>query len=160
MGGGFGSKFGATFRGVAAAKLAKETGRPVRLFLDRAQEHLIGGDRPSATGRIKMGATKDGKIVALVAETSGTGGRASSNFLFPYVYGVENSARAHTDVFVNCGGPRAMRRDIPSVRIIRKPSMDDLGRQASGPGVPLKNLRETDTVAGGDTAMRSSVAPS
>src|SRR4051794_29997319 len=57
MGGGFGSKFTADIWGVAAAKLAKEAGRPVRMFLDRAQEHLIGGNRPSATAHVKLGAT-------------------------------------------------------------------------------------------------------
>src|SRR5439155_24527386 len=77
MGGGFGSKFGADVWGRTAAELSKKAGgRPVKMFLDRAQEHLAAGNRPSASAHVKLGATKDGKIVAMIAETHGTGGFA------------------------------------------------------------------------------------
>ncbi len=65
MGGGFGSKFGADVWGRTAAELAKSTGKPVKLFLDRVQEHLAAGNRPSASGTVKIGASKDGKLVGL-----------------------------------------------------------------------------------------------
>ena len=56
MGGGFGSKFGAEVWGIAAATLSKKAGgRPVRMFLDRIQEHLAAGNRPSATANVKLG---------------------------------------------------------------------------------------------------------
>ncbi|HEV3122855.1 MAG TPA: molybdopterin cofactor-binding domain-containing protein, partial [Isosphaeraceae bacterium] len=74
MGGGFGSKFGADIWGQTAAKLSKMAGRPVKMFLDRRQEHLAAGNRPSCAANVKMGANKDGKITALIAETRGTGG--------------------------------------------------------------------------------------
>ncbi|MDG3002620.1 xanthine dehydrogenase family protein molybdopterin-binding subunit [Paludisphaera mucosa] len=152
MGGGFGSKFGADIWGVSAAKLAKEAGKPVRMFLDRAQEHLLGGNRPSATAHVKLGATKDGKLVALAAETHGTGGRGGSNFPLPYVYRVENSTRSHTEVFVNCGGARAMRAPgHPQGCAIMESAMDDLAaRLEINPlELRLKNLAENDMVAGG-----------
>ena len=77
MGGGFGSKFGADIWGVTAARLAEDGGgRPVKMFLDRAQEHLAAGNRPSASAHIKIGANRDGKIVAMIAEAHGTGGVA------------------------------------------------------------------------------------
>src|SRR5262249_5619652 len=44
MGGGFGAKFGARTEGVTAAKLAREAGAPVKLFLDRKEEHLAAGN--------------------------------------------------------------------------------------------------------------------
>ena len=53
MGGGFGAKFGARTEGVTAAKLAKEAGAPVKLFLDRKEEQLATGNRPSAVQTIK-----------------------------------------------------------------------------------------------------------
>src|SRR5438552_3987652 len=74
MGGGFGAKFGARVEGVTAAKLAKEAGAPVKLFLDRKEEHLATGNRPSAVQWIKAGATKDGKLTALHLIVHGTGG--------------------------------------------------------------------------------------
>ena len=55
MGGGFGSKFGADVWGRTAAELAKKTGRPVKLFLDRVQEHLAGGQSPERLGQDQAG---------------------------------------------------------------------------------------------------------
>ena len=106
----------------------RRRGRPVKLFLDRVQEHLAGGNRPSASGKIKLGATKDGKLVAMIAETHGTGGsRGGSNFPLPYVYDVPDSARTHTEVFVNCGGARAMRAPgHPQGCALMEAAMDDL----------------------------------
>ncbi len=122
MGGGFGSKFGADIWGKTAADLAKKTGMPVRLFLDRAQEHLAAGNRPSAAGKIKIGATKDGKVTGLIADTHGTGG-----FPFPYVYEIPVSTRVHSDVFVNAGGQRAFRAPgHPQACAIMEAAMDDL----------------------------------
>jgi xanthine dehydrogenase YagR molybdenum-binding subunit len=122
MGGGFGSKFGADVWGRAAAELAKKANRPVKVYLDRAQEHLTAGNRPSAAARLKAGATKDGRLVAMIAETFGTG-----SFPFPYVYDVPASARAHSDVFVNCGNQRAMRAPgHPQGCALTEAAMDDL----------------------------------
>jgi xanthine dehydrogenase YagR molybdenum-binding subunit len=145
MGGGFGSKFGADVWGKAAAELSKKCGgRPVKVFLDRAQEHLAAGNRPSAAGKVKIGATKDGKLVALVAETHGTGGsRGGSQFPLPYVYDVPNSSRSHAEVFVNCGGARAMRAPgHPQGCALMEAAMDDLADKLGIDPVEfrLKNL--------------------
>ncbi len=64
VGGGFGSKFGPDAEGVAAARLSKETGRPVRVLLSRFEEHTCAGNRPSAIMRIRAGVDADGKITA------------------------------------------------------------------------------------------------
>ena len=55
MGGGFGSKLGAEIACVICATLAKETKLPVKLMLDRKEEHLATGNRPSAAARVKAG---------------------------------------------------------------------------------------------------------
>lgn len=151
MGGGFGSKFSADDWGQIAVKLSKKAGKPVRLFLDRVQEHLAAGNRPSATGHLKMGASKDGKITALVAETRGTGGRAPAGFPFPYVYSIPNVSRAHTDVNVNCGGARAMRAPgHPQACLIMESAMDDLAEELGIDPLEfrLKNLADRDLVQG------------
>ncbi len=128
MGGGFGSKFGADIWGLTAAELSKKAGKPVKMFLDRIQEHLAGGNRPSATGKIKLGAKKDGTLVALAAETFGTGGVSrGAQFPLPYVYSIPNTTREHADVFVNGGNARAMRAPgHPEGCIIMEAAMDDL----------------------------------
>jgi xanthine dehydrogenase YagR molybdenum-binding subunit len=129
MGGGFGSKFGADLWGIAAAELSKKAGgRPVKMFLDRRQEHLAAGNRPSATGTVKLAATADGKITAMVAETYGTGGiQRGAGFPLPYVYAVPNASRTHADVFLNGGNARAMRAPgHPEGCILMEAAMDDL----------------------------------
>jgi xanthine dehydrogenase YagR molybdenum-binding subunit len=148
MGGGFGSKFGADVWGRTAAELAKKSGRPVRLFLDRVQEHLAAGNRPSAAAKVKLGASKDGRIVAMIAETHGTGGsRGGSNFPLPYVYDVPASSRTHSEVFVNCGGARAMRAPgHPQGCAVMEAAMDDLADKLGIDPVELrlKNLGKGD----------------
>ncbi len=152
MGGGFGSKFGADAWGLAAADLSKAAGgRPVRMFLDRAHEHLTAGNRPSVNAKVKIGATKDGKIVGLIAETSGTGGvGAGANFPFPYVYNVPAWSRSHSDVFVNGGNARAMRAPgHPQACFVMESALDDLADKLGIDPLELrlKNLKETDMVS-------------
>jgi xanthine dehydrogenase YagR molybdenum-binding subunit len=74
MGGGFGSKFNPGTWGVASTALSKQAGRPVKLMLERDEELMIGGNRPSAYAKIKVGAAKDGTITAIDAEVWGTAG--------------------------------------------------------------------------------------
>ena len=68
MGGGFGSKFGADLWGVTAAELSQKAGgAPVKMFLDRVQEHLAAGNRPSCHAKLTIAGKKDGTVTALIA---------------------------------------------------------------------------------------------
>jgi xanthine dehydrogenase YagR molybdenum-binding subunit len=110
MGGGFGSKFGPDSQGLICAKLAQEAKVAVKLFLDRKEEHLDTGNRPSATAKIKAGVSADGRLTAFDAQSWGTGGAgAASGFPLPYIYQFPNRRRVHTDVYINAGQQRAMR---------------------------------------------------
>jgi xanthine dehydrogenase YagR molybdenum-binding subunit len=128
MGGGFGSKFGADLWGQKAAELSKLTGRPVKMFLDRAQEHLAAGNRPSGWAHIKLGANRDGKMVALVADARGTGGvGGGSDVILPYVYSVPNTMVTQATVMTNFGGARAMRAPRhPQSCTLTEAAVDDL----------------------------------
>jgi xanthine dehydrogenase YagR molybdenum-binding subunit len=78
MGGGFGSKNGAGAYTVIAALLAKQTNRPVRLFLDRSEENHASGARSSTKQHLKLGAKKDGALVAIdLTAYSNVGARAT-----------------------------------------------------------------------------------
>jgi CO/xanthine dehydrogenase Mo-binding subunit len=64
-GGGFGAKITASVHVTVPAILAKKCNAPVMLRMSREDEHYVGGARPSATGRLKCGFARDGRITAL-----------------------------------------------------------------------------------------------
>ena len=110
MGGGFGSKFAPDAQGIICAKLARIAKLPVKLMLDRKEEHLDTGNRPSATAHIRAGITADGTLTAFDGQSWGTGGAgAPSGFPLPYIYNFPNRKRTHKDVYINAGQQRAMR---------------------------------------------------
>ncbi len=114
MGGGFGSKFPADLWSAEAAQLSKASGgKPVKIFLDREQELLIGGNRPSVYGQIKLGAKKDGTLTVWQSKTWATGGLNGGNLnadQMPYVFrNVPNRKINHTAVSINAGSARAWR---------------------------------------------------
>lgn len=144
MGGGFGSKFGPDTQGVLCARLAQLAGKPVKVMLDRKEEHLATGNRPSAFARIKAGVAADGTLTAFDAQTWGTGGAgAGSDFPLPYIYVFPNRRRAHTDVYINAGQQRAMRAPgHPQGCFITEVLMDELADRVRMDPVEfrLKNL--------------------
>lgn len=146
MGGGYGSKFGPDVQGIAAAELAKATGRPVKLLLDRAEEHAAGGNRPSAYANVKAGIDSNGMLTAFDAETWGTGGHSrAANFPLPYIFAPTNRRRKHINYTVNAGDARAMRAPgHPQGAIVMEQVLDDLADKAKIDPVDfrLKNLPE------------------
>ena len=112
MGGGFGSKFSAGYMGLAAARLAKQTGRPVKLFLTRHEEHIDTGNRPNSWQKMTLGVSKDGKLGPYridVRSTGGiSGGRAPRN---PMIYDWDRGLvdRRFGDVLTNAGPAAAFR---------------------------------------------------
>jgi xanthine dehydrogenase YagR molybdenum-binding subunit len=145
MGGGFGSKaltVGA--EGLICARLAKLTGAPVKLMLDRKEEHLATGNRPSAAARVKAGVSADGMITAFDAESWGTGGAgAAAGFPLPYIYQMPNRRRTHKDVFINAGQQRPMRAPgHPQGSFITEIMMDELADKVNMDPVEfrIKNL--------------------
>jgi xanthine dehydrogenase YagR molybdenum-binding subunit len=119
MGGGFGSKYGAGIEGRLAARLSKEARLPVRLMLTRFDEALAVGNRPSSNQKVRLGANKEGTLVAYELEAFGTAGYASggttagggggAGFPAPYIYRVPNTRVRQTTVAINAGSARAMR---------------------------------------------------
>jgi xanthine dehydrogenase YagR molybdenum-binding subunit len=133
MGGGFGSKLGPSLEVVTAAQLARKTGRPVKLMLDRKEEQLGTGNRPSSYARIRAGVDAQGKFVAFDAETWGTGGAGQgAGFPLPYpVYEWSARRRRHRDVYINGGPQRAMRAPgHPQGSFITEVLIDELADKA------------------------------
>ncbi len=112
VGGGFGSKFQPDRWGIESAQISKTAGgKPVKVFLDRATENVIGGVRPSGFAKVKMGAKKDGTITLWESESwasGGVGGGGSPPI--PYVYTkIPNLRKNHSAVSLNTAPSRAWR---------------------------------------------------
>jgi CO/xanthine dehydrogenase Mo-binding subunit len=70
MGGGFGSKQVAWKPTAIAALLARKAGRPVQLMHDREAENLAAGNRSPTRQRVRLGARRDGTLLAIQAHIS------------------------------------------------------------------------------------------
>ena len=110
MGGGFGAKFGPGLEGALAARIARETGRPVHLMLSRADEFTMAGNRSGSKQKLRLAADKDGKLIAvdLDAEKHGGQGRGALPGA-PYRYDVENVSSRVVTVKTATDSNRAMR---------------------------------------------------
>lgn len=115
LGGGFGAKLEAGKYSVIAALLAKQTGRPVRLFVDRESTYLALGNRPPAKMTLRAGVKKDGTLTALKFTGLGTGGAYPSggtsllDWLVRDLYTCPNVETETQDVFTNTGPARPFR---------------------------------------------------
>ena len=112
VGGGFGSKFGPGKEGTTAANVAAQYQRPVSLFVDRNEEHLDTGNRPSSKSMVKLGFRNDGTIIGGQIHTwggVGVGGRGGGVRFPSERYALGEIQRSHEDVSFNAGAPRAMR---------------------------------------------------
>jgi len=133
LGGGFGSKFGAGAEVVMAAQLARAAGAPVKLMLPRAAEHVATGNRPNSWQRVKLGADRDGKLVAiqLVQRGSGgIGGGAGSSAPYRLLYQCANIRTEERDVYLNAGPSSPMRAPgWPQGCFALELAMDELARR-------------------------------
>lgn len=77
VGGGFGGKEDITGQ-IHAALLANATGRPVKLLFDRHESLLVHPKRHATQIKVKIGAKKDGRLVAVQTELYGDTGAYAS----------------------------------------------------------------------------------
>lgn len=111
-GGGFGAKYGIGNYGTLAIHLSRKARAPVRLVLDRREEHVSVGNRPSSLQRLKVGAKRDGTLTAIELHSFGTGGVAAGagvGFCHHNMYPCPNVSIEHYDVFTNAGPCAAFR---------------------------------------------------
>jgi xanthine dehydrogenase YagR molybdenum-binding subunit len=155
MGGGFGSKLGPSATGTAfavvACKLAKKAGAPVKLMLDRHQEHLCTGNAPSAQITVKMGAKKDGTLTAVdyvshgsagVAPGAGTAGPVNSLYANNPNLKVEEYA-----VFTNTGPGAPLRAPGHSQGAFAVEStMDELAEKLGMDPLELRKKNESSPI--------------
>jgi len=155
MGGGFGSKLEAGKYTVMAALLARNIGRPVSIQLDRREMNLAAGNRPDSNQHLKVGAKKDGTLIAMHHQSTGAAGAypsgAACSWPFRSVYQCPNVKTEDTTVYINAGRARPFRApghvqgtfgmDSIIDEIAEKVGMDPLDFR-------LKNYAEKDQVSG------------
>lgn len=115
LGGGFGSKGVALFPMVMFAIMAaRRAGRPVRFELTRAQMFTLVGRRQETLQTIKLGATRGGRLTAIVhdtiAQTAAFRDYADANGdTSRWLYACDNVSTTHRLVRVNAPQAIAMR---------------------------------------------------
>lgn len=150
VGGAFGSKGSSWPHVIIGVMAARETKRPVKLVLTRRQLYYASGHRPATEHRMKLGANRDGKLVALIHDAIGEG-----NFVTDYserstrptrnIYAVPNMRGAHRVVELNISSPTFTRApgESPGVFAIES-AMDELAYAAGVDPVQLRLINHAD----------------
>jgi len=127
VGGGFGSKFTTDRWDVEAAVLAKKAGKPVRMVLDRDEELMVAGARPSTFAKVRVAAKKDGTILAWDSTSWGTGGLTGAGAPpIPYCWRIPYRLK-HYAITTNIGAARAWRApNHPQACYITMCALEDL----------------------------------
>jgi xanthine dehydrogenase YagR molybdenum-binding subunit len=116
VGGGFGQKNSLQMQTVLAAIAARQLGRPVKLVVPRAQLFHNTSFRPASRHRIRLGADRNGKMIAAIHESDS---QTSRHDLFPTLYA---ETTAHLHGFANFRGrERLVRTDTQTPGFMRGP---------------------------------------
>jgi xanthine dehydrogenase YagR molybdenum-binding subunit len=150
IGGGFGSKFPVDPWGAEALRVSKSVeGKPVKIMLERDAELMVAGSRPSVYARVKVGAKKDGTIVAWESESwgsGGVGGGPAPATIYPYVVAVPNRKHKHNSIKTNVGPQRAWRApNHPQAALVTMGALEDLAAKVGMDPLDLfiKNIELT-----------------
>ncbi len=155
MGGGFGSKLAPSASGsafaVVACRLARKAGAPVKLMLDRREEHLCTGNAPGALVKVKVGARQDGTLTALhyrsfgsagVAGGAGTGGPAGTLYADN-----PNLLIEEHDVYTNAGPAAPLRAPgHPQGAFALESALDELAEKLGLDPLELRRKNESSPV--------------
>jgi xanthine dehydrogenase YagR molybdenum-binding subunit len=155
MGGGFGSKLAPSATGTAfavvACRLAKKAGAPVKLMLDRKQEHLCTGNAPSAVMTVRLGARRDGTLTAVhyrsfgsagIAGGAGTGGPAGGLY-----QNCPNLKIEEHDVFTNAGPAAPLRAPgHPQGAFALESAVDELAHKLGLDPLEVRKKNESSPV--------------
>lgn len=166
VGGAFGSRGGTTSRTAWIAIAARRLKRPVKLVATRAQGFTIATYRAETRHRVRLGATRDGKLTALSHE----GWEVTSRPSGYNVFGVETTARMYacpniatkvSVVHADRNTPGFMRAppDTPYMFALES-AMDELAYAVAMDPIELRRINDTqsDPVNGKPYSSRALMA--
>jgi len=150
VGGGFGSKGSMWSHVPLCAMAAKVTGKPVKLVLDREQMFGPVGGRPSTVNKIKLGASADGKLLAMQQDVI-MNASAMEDFTehsagaTKNLYMSENNSVTEKIVEVNLGVSTFMRApgEAPGTAVLEI-AMDELAEKLKMDPVQLRLVNYAD----------------
>jgi xanthine dehydrogenase YagR molybdenum-binding subunit len=155
MGGGFGAKFGAGHFGVVAAELSRRAKAPVRLMLDRREEHSAAGNRPSTLQQLTLGAARDGKLAAIDLVSHGTSGIATGagvGWAAAKLYPAPAVRTRQYDVFTHAGPGAAFRAPgMPQGMFALDQLIDELAERVGVDPLTLRDQLDIDEPGGAAT---------
>jgi xanthine dehydrogenase YagR molybdenum-binding subunit len=119
-------------------------------MLDREEEHLSVGNRPSSDQTLRIGAKKDGTITAIHLVAYGTAGCGTGAGCSGPAANLYQSASLHTeenDVFINAGPASAMRAPgHPQGAFALEQTMDELAVKLGMDPIDLRDKADTHPV--------------
>ena len=126
VGGAFGAKALLTMEAVAAAELARVTGLPVSVVLEREEEMVVGGYRPGVHLDLELASGSEGECAAVRARARTLAGVAvgsvsASMLRFAYTKGRPPKDLQDFDVFTN---------DAPAAPFARRAVLRPTGRSS------------------------------
>jgi xanthine dehydrogenase YagR molybdenum-binding subunit len=157
VGGGFGGKTYGWFPCLMLCVMAaRRAARPVKLELTRPQMFTLVGRRQDSLQHVRLGATRDGRLTAIVhdtfAQTSPFGDYADANgWSARTLYACANVATTHRLVRVNAPQPKPMRGPgLGTGSFALETAMDELAESLDLDPVELRlrNYADHDQQAG------------
>jgi xanthine dehydrogenase YagR molybdenum-binding subunit len=121
-GGGFGSKVSTHAETILAALAARQLGQPVKVGLTRQQTFHLVGMRATTSQRVRLGAHRDGRLVAIAHE--------ANVFVSPHEEWVENAAMTTHSLYA---APNRLTRHRATALDLQAP--EDVRGPGEGPGL-------------------------
>ncbi len=167
VGGGFGGKLEPTGLEFAGAVLAKMTGRPVKMFYDRAEMFAHNRGRHAQHMTITTGVDKDGKILGVHAQFMMDGGAYTSlgiatayyaGAMLPLTYEFDHFRFDQFRVYTNlpaCGAQRG--HGAPQPRYAFESHLDNVAEDLGIDPIEIRirNARRPNTVTPNDFQVNS-----
>jgi len=167
VGGGFGGKLEPTGLEFAGTVLARLTGRPVRMFYDRAEMFAHNRGRHAQYMEITTGVTKEGKLLGAHANFLMDGGAYTSlgiatayyaGALLPLTYEFDNYKFDMIRVYTNlpaCGAQRG--HGAPQPKYAFESHLDNVATELGIDPLDIRllNARRPDTVTPNDFVVNS-----
>jgi CO/xanthine dehydrogenase Mo-binding subunit len=149
VGGGFGAKVSAGVEGILAVELARRARRPVRLVNGRHEEQLVAGHRAATRQTIRLGARRDGTLVAIEAEIAA--GMGIGGMVMPYkavpmtLYRCDNASVIVAPVKLNLRPVAAFRAPgVTEATVGIEQAMDELAAALELDPLELRRRAHTD----------------